>query len=175
MLKTTQLIIALLGCLAFFHRGTAQGTTIGELHLHGKVVDERKKGLPATIHIYKQGELIEQFETSRIGRFQYSMDLQDSLYLVVQAPQFVTKTIFINASMADSRANQDYAFPFFMDLYPVGKTPSYIDLDRPVGRIIFSGVQFIYDIEYTNQQNQDLKEFVRERRDLKVRKIEDYE
>jgi hypothetical protein len=145
----------------------------GKLYLNGKVVDENKRGLESTIYLYKNGARIDSVPTSRIGRFTFSIDLLDSIAFVTYANGYVSKTVFVDGRLPLKLTNADYIFPFFIDLYPVGSVPSHIDLERPVGKIIFSGTQFIYDIEFTERQNERLKEFVRERRDLKVRSLKE--
>ena len=151
------------------HDGLAQVPDVGMIYLSGKVVNESRRGMDAAIYVYKNGNRIEEFFTSRIGKFEFSYPLQDSVAFVVYAEGYVSKTVFIDTHLPMNMQKSDYNFPFFIDLYPVGNTPSSIDLKRPVGKIVFSGTQFIYDIDFTEQQNERLKEFVRERKDMKIR------
>ncbi len=144
----------------------------GDLLLSGKVVNENKRGMEATIMLFRGKEKIDEFQTNIIGKFQTNVPLMDSIALVVYAQDYVSKTVFINTFVPVTYQTTDFAFPFFIDLYPIGRTPANIDLSRPVGKVIFSGAQFIYDIEFTKKQNEQLKEFVRERKDLKVREID---
>lgn len=150
----------------------AQEKKVGELYLSGKVVDENKRGKEATIYIFKNGIKLDEIYTNKIGKFQFQVALQDSVAFVVYADNYVSKTVFIDARVPQTKEKADYNFPFFIDLYPVRGVPSNIDLKRPVGKIIFSGTQFIYDIEFTKAQNERLKEFVRERKELRVRALE---
>lgn len=145
----------------------------GELLLSGKVVNENKRGMQSTIMVFSGKEKVDEFETNWIGKFETKVPLQDTFAMVVYAPNYVSKTVFVNTEVQQDWERSDYAFPFFIDLYPVGRTPSNIDLSRPVGKIIFSGKQFIYDIQFTERQNKMLKEFVRERKDIKVRDLEE--
>lgn len=151
----------------------SQGERRGRLYLTGKVVNENKRGLESTIMIFRGKNKIDEFSTNRIGKFERAIELQDSLAMVVYAENYVSKTIYINSFVPLAKLKYDFAFPFFIDVYPIGRTPSNIDLGRPVGKIIFSGTQFIYDIEFTKAQNERLKEFVRERKDLKIRELEE--
>lgn len=144
----------------------------GTLLLSGKVVDENKKGLQSKIQAYRNREKVNEISTSKIGKFQLALMNQDSVAFVVVAGGHVSKTIVVTTRVPEKKEKEDFLFPFFVDLYPVGKTPSYVDLDRPVGKIKFSGIQFIYDLDYTKKANADLKDFVKERKDLKVRKLE---
>lgn len=168
--SSKQVFVTSLIVLLFCLQGLAQQK--GGLLLSGKVVDERKRGMESTIMVFRGREKIDEFVTTRIGKFETTVPLQDSLALVVYAHDYVSKTVFINSFVPVAYTATDFAFPFFIDLYPIGRTPANIDLSRPVGKVIFSGSQFIYDIEFTKKQNEKLKEFVRERKDFKVREME---
>lgn len=152
--------------------GFAQTSSAGKLYLKGKVVNEKKKGMEAAIYLYKNAVRIDSFATNRIGRFEFSIPLQDSVAFVVHAKDHVSKTVFVDSRIPEEVKVDEFRFPFFIDLYQVQKVPSNFDLERPVGKIIYSGSQFIYDIDFTKEQNERLKEFVRERRELKVRRHE---
>jgi hypothetical protein len=141
----------------------AQVPDVGMVYLSGKVVNESRKGMAAAIYDYKNGNRIEEFFTSGIEKFEFSYPLQDSVAFVVYSEGYVSKTVFIDTHVPLNKQKSDYNFPFFIDLYPAGNKPSSIDLKRPVGKIVFSGTQFIYDIDFTKHQNERLKEFVRER------------
>jgi len=141
----------------------AQVPDVGMVYLSGKVVNESRKGMATAIYDYKNGNRIEEFFTSRIEKFEFSYPLQDSVAFVVYSEGYVSKTVFIDTHVPLNKQKSDYNFPFFIDLYPAGNKPSSIDLKRPVGKIVFSGTQFIYDIDFTKHQNERLKEFVRER------------
>ncbi|GAB4377202.1 MAG: hypothetical protein Kow0075_05330 [Salibacteraceae bacterium] len=145
----------------------------GKLYLSGKVVDERRRGLSSTVYVYRGKELINTVTTSRIGKFSIDVPMMDSIAFVVYSEGYVSKTIVVSTYVHPKRADSDYAFPFFIDLYPVGRTPSHIDLDRPVGKISFMGGQFVYDADFTKQANEELKEYVKERKNLRVREIEE--
>lgn len=145
----------------------------GVLYLSGKVVDENKRGLPSYIYVYKNREVTQKLETSKLGKFEIPVPLQDSVAFVVYSNGYVSKTVLVNTLVPGKKEKEDYIFPFFIDLYPVGKTPSHIDLDRPVGKILFSGTQFVYDINFTKASNEMLKEFVRERKDLNIRPLKE--
>ena len=123
---------------------------LGKLLLSGKVVNEKKKGLESKIRIYRSTEFIDELETSRIGKFQFEVDLNDSIAFVVMAENYVSKTVFVDTKVND---------------------PSHEDLERPVGKIRFSGSQFIYDLDFTKKANLRLKEFVKERKNPKVRRV----
>ena len=69
----------------------------------------------------------------------------------------------MNTKIHPARQLKGYLFPFFMDLYPIGRGPAHIDLERPVGKIIYFGGQFIYDTKFTEESNEDLKEFINEK------------
>ncbi len=144
---------------------------LGKLLLSGKVVNEKKKGLESKIRIYRSTEFIDELETSRIGKFQFEVDLNDSIAFVVMAENYVSKTVFVDTKVNDRKKHQSFVFPFFIDLYPVGRIPSHEDLERPVGKIRFSGTQFIYDLDFTKKANLRLKEFVKERKNPKVRRV----
>lgn len=153
----------------------AQIPDVGMIYLSGKVVNESRRGMEADIYVYRNGNRIEEFKTTRIGKFEFTYPLQDSIAFVVFAEGYVSKTIFIDTHLPINKQKSDYNFPFFIDLYPVGNTPSSIDLKRPIGKIIFSGTQFIYDIDFTKLQNDRLQEFVRERRDMRIREYNENE
>lgn len=146
---------------------------VGSLFLSGKVVNEKKRGLEAKIYIYKGGDIIDEFQTTRIGKFDYEMPMQDSVALVIYAQGDVSKTLIITTKIHPARQSKDHLFPFFMDLHPIGRVPAHIDLERPVGRIKYFGGQFVYDNKFTEESNEDLKEFIKERKRLKVRTIDD--
>lgn len=163
-------LIALI--VSFSLSGIAQSEKkLGKLLLTGKVVNEKKKGLQAKILIYRSSEFIDELETSRIGKFQFEADLNDSVAFVVIADNYVSKTVFVNTLVNERKQHQSFVFPFFIDLYPVGRIPSHVDLERPVGKIRFAGTQFIYDLDFTKKANMRLKEFVKERKNLKIRRI----
>lgn len=145
---------------------------IGKLYLSGKVVNEKKRGLESVIYVYKNKKLLAEYPTSGIGKFAFEVNMQDSVAFVVYAEGYVSKTVVISTAIHESKQKKDYDFPCFIDLYPVGRIPSPVDLDRPVGRIQYHGGQFIYDPEYTKESNEKLKEFIRERKDLKIREID---
>ncbi|GAB5538029.1 MAG: hypothetical protein Salg2KO_01320 [Salibacteraceae bacterium] len=145
---------------------------IGVLFLSGKVVNESKRGQESTIYIYKNRALVDEFQTTRIGKFTYEMPMQDSVALVVNSDGYVSKTLIISTKIHPARQSKDHVFPFFMDLYPIGRIPSHIDLDRPVGKIKYRGGQFIYDTDFTEESNELLKEFIKERKRMKVREID---
>ena len=170
MLKAFSIIFAFLAFTVLNQQ--AQGQDKGDLLLSGKVVNEHKRGLESTIMIFRGKDKVDEFQTSGIGKFQTKVPLQDSLALVVYAEDYVSKTVFINTFVPQAWQTSKFLFPFFIDLYPVGRTPTNIDLSRPVGKVIFSGKEFIYDIEFTKRQNEELKEFVRKRKDMKIRNIE---
>lgn len=153
--------------------GMAQTTKKGTILLSGKVVDENKKGLQSTIKVFRNRDLVNEIPTSKIGKFQIALTLQDSVSIVVVQDGYVSKTLVVSTKVPVKKEREDFLFPFFIDLYPTGKAPSYVDLDRPVGKIKYSGVQFIYDIEYTKKANEQLKEFVRERKDLKIQEYKE--
>ncbi|MEQ9188436.1 MAG: hypothetical protein RLP15_11925 [Cryomorphaceae bacterium] len=165
-------ITTLLLALLLLSDGIAQDDSSGKLYLRGKVVNEKKKGIEASIFLYKNALRIDSFTTNRIGRFEFYIPLQDSMAFVVYAKDHVSKTVFVDSRIPEEEKADEFRFPFFIDLYQVQKVPSNFDLERPVGKIIYSGSQFIYDIDFTKEQNERLKEFVRERRELKVRRHE---
>jgi hypothetical protein len=143
----------------------------GMLMLSGKVVDETKKGVESRVLVYRGSEKLHDFKTSKIGKFSYNVFNQDSVSVVFLADGYVSKTIVVSTRVPVKKERESAMFPFFIDLYPVGKVPSYADLNRPVGRIKFSGIQFIYDMEFTKKSNADLKEFVNERKELKIKEV----
>lgn len=168
--RSNLIILTLLS--VFFALAAQAQKPVADLLLSGKVINEKKSGLESTVMIFRGKKKINEFSTNKIGKFETKVPLQDSLALVVYSENYVSKTVFINSFVPKAYESSSFAFPFFIDLYPIGRTPSNIDLSRPVGKIIFSGNQFIYDIEFTKKQNELLKEFVRERKDMKVRTIE---
>lgn len=141
----------------------------GKLYLSGKVVNEKRRGLESTIYIFKDEVLVQEILTSKIGKFELEVSMQDSVAFVVYAEGYVTKTIVIDSRVHPSKQKKDHVFACFIDLYPVGRVPSHIDLKRPVGKIKYEGGQFIYDPVFTKERNEKLKEFVKERRAMKVR------
>lgn len=166
-------LVVLTLLISVIHPLSAQDTKLGVLTLSGKVVDENKRGMESTIYVYRDKELIKEVPTSRIGKFIFDVNLQDSVAFVVFSEGYVSKTVIVSGAVPERRQEELFTFPFFIDLYPVGRVPSNIDLDRPVGKIMFSGTQFVYDIDFTKESNAKLKEFVKERKNLKVRPIED--
>ena len=142
---------------------------IGTLSLTGKIVNEKKRGLEFAVYIYKNQELVKTVPTSKIGKFNIDLDMQDSLSLVIFADGYVSKTLIISTRIHPAKQKKDHAFPFFVDLYPVGRVPGPIHLDRPEGRINYQGGQFIYDNRFTKESNDKLKEFIKERRQMWVR------
>lgn len=164
----------LLLCLMFPLFVSAQSTDIiGKLYLSGKVVNETNRGMQSKIQVFKKGEMINEFETNGIGKFEFSVALQDSMVFAVISEGYVSKTIWVDTRVAKMKQESDYRFPFFIDLYPIGRVPSNVDLDRPVGQILFSGIQFVYDTHFTKEANERLKEYVKERKGLRVRPIEE--
>ena len=130
----TLFVMALL--IAIAQIGYAQATELGTLYLSGKVVNENKRGMETEIYVYRNGKRSDAFKTSRIGRFEFGIPLQDSVAFVVIAEEYVSKTVFVDARVPENDEDKDYRFPFFIDLFPVGNIPSNIDLKRPVGKII---------------------------------------
>ena len=160
--------------------GFGYGTTfaqvtgeVGKLYLSGKVVNENKRGLESTFYVYKNRKLLGEYSTSGIGKFAFEVNMQDSVAFVVYSEGYVSKTYVVSTQIHESKQKKDHAFPCFIDLYPVGRIPSPVDLDRPVGRIQYHGGQFIYDPDFTKESNEKLKEFIRERKDLAIKEIED--
>lgn len=145
---------------------------VGSLTLSGKVVDEEKRGIESVIRLYRNREVVSEVVTSKIGKFQLKLALSDSVTFVVMSEGYISKSVVVSSHLPAKAPRNEYIFPFFIDLYPVGKTPTHVDLDRPVGKIMYSGDQFIYDIEFTTAANAELKEFTRERKDLKVKRTE---
>ena len=132
--------------LLFVFKGNlsyAQVPDVGNVYLTGKVVNEKKRGMEASIYIFKDGYKLEEFSTSKIGKFEFPMPLQDSVAFVFLADGYVSKTIFLDARVPLNKQKSDYNFPFFVDLYPVGRTTTPVDIKRSVGKIVFSGTQFI--------------------------------
>jgi hypothetical protein len=127
----------------------------GVLCLTDKVVDENKRGSESTIYVYRNKKLDCQFETSHIGKFNVDVKTHNLFFVWKDAPVSLRPLGLV--------------FPFFIDLYPFGKSPSLIDLERSVGKILDRVGQFIYDSEFTKKANLELKKFVRERKDLRVR------
>lgn len=150
----------------------AQSDQIGYLYLNGKILNEKKRGQESTIQVFKNRELIDEIQTSSIGKFEFKIALQDSITFAVVSEGYVSKTVLVDTEVPFSKQSSDYNFPFFIDLYPIGRITENVDLDRPVGQILFSGVQFVYHIQYTKRANQRLKEHVSERKHMKVREIE---
>lgn len=146
---------------------------IGKLYLSGKVVNEKKRGMLSKVLLYQGEEKIKEIETTKIGKFNLNVPLNDTFALIVLVDGYISKTVYVNTTVSERKKHEDFLFPFFIDLYPVGRTPAHPDLDRPVGKIIFSGTQFIYDIAFTKEANSALKEFSKERRNLKVRNLEE--
>lgn len=142
---------------------------VGNLHLNRRVVNERKDGMEATIFLYQNNIRIDSFQTNRIGRFEFFIPLQDSVIMVAYKDGYVSKTVYVDSRVPNDQKDPDYLYPVFIDLYPTDRIPSNIDLNRPVGRIIFSGTQFIYDVDFTKEQNRLLREFVNERKSMRVR------
>lgn len=166
-----------IGCLLILlllARGTqSQEKKIGTLYISGKVVNEKKRGLESTVYIYRDKKQVKEVPTSKIGKFNVDLDMQDSVALVFFCDGYVSKTVVISTKIHPAKQHKSYDFPFFVDLYPVGRVPAPIDLERPVGRVNYQGGQFVYDNKFTEEKNDDLKEFVKERRQLKVRETED--
>jgi hypothetical protein len=146
---------------------------IGTLFLTGKIVDEKKRGLESKIYDYTHQELVKTVPNSKIEKFNIDLDMQDPVALVIFADGYVSKTLIISTKIHPAKQKRDHAFPFFVDVYPVGRVPAPIDLDRPMGRINYQGGQFIYDTKFTEESNDKLKEFVEERRQMRVREIEE--
>lgn len=164
-------IFTLLLCFFLLPAWAQDASEKGELKLSGKVVNENKRGQESVIYVYRQRELIKEVPTSRIGKFEFEVPLQDSVAFVVFSDGYVSKTVVVSAEVPKRREKEKFIFPFFIDLYPVGRIPSHIDLDRPVGKITFAGTQFVYDIAFTKESNEKLKEFVRERKNMRVRPL----
>jgi hypothetical protein len=172
--KYPSILKTLLICLMFPLFIGAQSTDIiGNLYLSGKVVNESNRGMQSKIQVFKKGELINEFETNGIGKFEFAVALQDSMVFAVTSQGYVSKTIWVDTRVTKMKQESDYRFPFFIDLYPLGRIPSNVDLERPVGQILFSGIQFVYDTHFTEEANERLKEYVKERKGLKVRPIEE--
>ncbi|NQV52880.1 MAG: hypothetical protein HQ500_06835 [Flavobacteriales bacterium] len=151
----------------------AQLPDVGNLYMSGKVINQRKRGIQSEIYLYKDSVRIDRFETNKIGRFEFFLPLQDSLAIVIYKDGYVSKTIHVDSRVPLERKNENYDFPFFIDLYQVDNVPANVDLERSVGKIIFAGTQFIFDYDFTKRQNKLLEEFVRERKEMKVRRIEE--
>lgn len=165
-------IVTMVGILMLLSRqGISQEKKdIGTLYLTGKIVN-KKRGLESEVFIYRNQELVTTVPTSKIGKFNFDLSIQDSIALVIFAEGYVSKTLIISTKIHPAKQKKDHAFPSFVDLYPVGRVPAPIDLDRPVGRINYQGGQFIYDTGFTKESNEKLKEFVKERRQMRVREI----
>ena len=118
-------------------------TAVGSLFLSGKVVNEKKRVLEAKIYIYKGGDIIDEFQTTRIGKLDYEMPMQDSVVSGVYAERYVSKMLIMTTKTHPTRQSIDHLFPFFMDLCPIGRVPAHIDLERPIGGIKYFGGQFI--------------------------------
>ncbi|MDA9267606.1 hypothetical protein N9P66_04465 [Salibacteraceae bacterium] len=159
-MRKTFFFILLLALITSGLSSYAQVPDVGNIYLTGKMVNESRKGMEASISVCKKGYKIETFPTSRIGRFEFPMPLQDSLAYVVMAEGYVSKTILLDARVPLGKQKADYNFPFFVDLYPVERTPTPVDIKRPIGKIIFSDTQIICNIDFTKLQNERLKAFV---------------
>ena len=139
-----------------------ENQAIGTLYLSGKVVNENKRGLQSTIYIYRGSELVREFPTTKIGKFNFDVAMQDSITLVIYEAEHVSKTILVSTKIHPAKQKKDHMFPFFIDLYPVGRIPSHIDLDRPVGKVVYAGGQFVYDSDFMKKANAELKEYIKE-------------
>lgn len=171
-LKNLRLVVILL--LAIMGQQiNATGQEVGTLYMSGKVVNENRRGQESTIYIYKRQEMVEEIQTTKIGKFTIDVKMQDSVALVIFSEGYVSKTLIVSTKIHPAKQKKDHAFPFFVDLYPVGNVPAPIDLERPVGKVMYQGGQFIYDTEFTKESNDLLKEFVKERRQMRVREIKD--
>ena len=85
--------------------------------MSGKVVNEKKRGLKSTILVYQNKELIEQIETSGIGKFQFSVKLNDTIAFVVLAEDYVSKTVFVNTLVPDKKLKQDFKLTYGAPIY----------------------------------------------------------
>jgi len=116
---------------------------LGTLYMSGKVVNENRRGQESMIYGYKNHEVVKEIPTSKIGKFAIDVKMQDSVALVIFSEGYVSKTLIVSTKIHPAKQGKDYAFPFFVDLYPVGRVPAPIDLDRPVGKVMYQGGQFI--------------------------------
>ena len=87
----------------------------GTLYLSGKVVNEKRRGLESTIYIFKDEELVQEIPTSKIGKFELEVSMQDSVAFVVYAEGYVTKTIVIDSRVHPSKQKKDHVFACFID------------------------------------------------------------
>ena len=159
-MRKTFFFILLLALITSGLSSYAQVPDAGNIYLTGKMVNESKKGMEASISVCKKGYKIETFPTSRTGRFEFPIPLQDFWAFVVMAEGYIFKTIFLDARVTIGKQKADYNFPFFVDLYLVERTPTPVDLKRPIRKIVFSDTQVIYNIDFTKLQNERLKAFV---------------
>lgn len=139
--------------------------------ISGKVMDENQKGMQSEVRVFKDGMEMKRITTSSIGKFDIELPLNDSLYLSVTSDGYVSKTVLADTHVPDKKTDKDYQFPCFIDLYPVGDVPTYVDLERPVGKIVFEGRQFVYDLAFTQKANRNLRQFINERKKMNVKPI----
>jgi hypothetical protein len=120
----------------------------------------------AVINIYTGGaskKLLVTYMTNKKGKCDFRLPLDQSFVIEVTKAGYITKFIEVNTKVpADQKAA--FIFPFQVDIFEEVKGLDVSALKKAIAKINYStGIdQFMYDTQYTNRINNDLKKIYKE-------------
>ena len=95
------------------------------------------------------------------AKFSLKLDLNANYIIKFTKPGFITKSIEINTTVPDSRANDGFdPYPFELKLFKQYDGVNIVVFDQPVAKIAFSNEidDFDYNVDYTKSILSDVKE-----------------
>jgi hypothetical protein len=143
------------------------------LKMNGIVKESREKdeGFESTrlidsaeISVYTHDNvLLATFITNKKGKCEFKLPLNKKFIIRVTKKGYVTKFIEVNSKVPHDK-KKEYVFPFQVDIFEEIKGLDVSVLNNPVAKITYSTFEerFVYDVNYTNKINADLKKMYKD-------------
>jgi len=158
--------------ISFLFVAAFAGETSGQLKIRGKVFHAEKPLKGATVNLYQGHNLVKQLESGERGGFKAKLNLNDVYYVVIYKDNHVSKVFQINTDVPKSAIGNDFVFDCEIDLFETGNTPVYASFDSPIGKVRYASNAFRYDLYYTQKATEVLKETIKERQEMDIKRME---
>lgn len=128
------------------------------LDMEGLVKVGQSRG-KAVIKVFKDSTVFLTTESDKhFGKCRFKLPLGSIYVIEISRENYVTKKIKIDARVPDLK-RKDFNFRFEVDIFEYIPKLNYDILKRPIAEIEYNvpGDVFLYDAEYTNKINKELK------------------
>jgi len=127
-------------------------------HSKGKEKDNTIPLDSALITIYTGEIPYSEFLTNKKGKCNFKLPLNKQFKIEVTKPGFVSKSFEVDTKLPNDKKGE-YVFAFDIDVFEEIKNLDVSVLKKPIAKVSYNLIQeqFMYDVNYTNRINFELK------------------